>query len=240
MRSEAPKALFCFQGKPLVRWVIEATQRSNCTKPPIIVVGHKAEDVRSELGPKLMYIEQTEITGTATAVKACLPYLDPDDHVLILNCDQPLVRSETVEAIESTLRQHPDALAMGVVRVEDYSDWRVTFERFGRVVRNRDGSVARIVEYADASESERGLLEINPSVFGIGARWLAMAIPEIAPSPVSGEYYLTDMVMLAADEGKRIVTIDLGPEEAFGINSIDDGHRAETVNERIHRAKQRT
>jgi bifunctional UDP-N-acetylglucosamine pyrophosphorylase/glucosamine-1-phosphate N-acetyltransferase len=139
-----------------------------------------------------------KITGTASAVSASLPYLDFNDHVLILCGDQPLIRSETLEAVESNLRQHPDVLVMGVLHVEDYRDWRTTFERFGRVVRDVSGSVTHIVEYNDASERERKILEVNPSIFGVRASWLSKAIPKIRPSVVSGEYYLTDIVVIAA------------------------------------------
>jgi len=232
MRSETAKALFRFKDKPLIRWVLDAVGRARGTKAPIIVIGHDAENVRSELGANFRYVEQKELTGTASAVKVSLPYLDHDDHALILCTDQPFVPSETLEAVESALRQDPDALVMGVVRVEDYCDWRRTFERFGRVVRDHRGSVTNIVEYNDASARERQVLEVNSGIFGARASWLSEAIPKITPSAVSGEYYLTDIVMLAVGEGKRIITIDLIAEEAFGINPLDDAHRAETIYDR--------
>jgi bifunctional UDP-N-acetylglucosamine pyrophosphorylase/glucosamine-1-phosphate N-acetyltransferase len=233
MRSQAPKALFRFKDKPLIRWIIEAATRARGTKSPIVVVGHKAEDVRSELGAEFTYVEQKEITGTASAVKASLPYLEHNDHVLILSCDQPLIQSGTLEAVVSTLRRHPDALVMGVVRVEDYREWRSTLERFGRVVRDFSGSVTNIVEYKDASESQRQILEVNPTIFGVRAGWLTEAIPKITPSAVSGEHYLTDIVVIAAGEGKSIKTINLSAEEAFGINSLEDANRAGAIYDRI-------
>lgn len=229
MQSELPKAIYPFLGKPLLRWVTDALSGVSGAKKPIIVVGYKAEEVMREMGESFTYALQSDISGTASAVKAALPYVSPEDSVLILYTDQPFPRPESIEAMGKMLEENPDALVMGTAVVEDFNDWREAFMKFGRIVRNADGSVKNITEYKDATEGERAILEVNPGVYCAKAAWLAQAISRITPSPISGEYYLTDIVSLAEADKKTILTASLAPEEALGINSLDDAARAERL-----------
>ncbi|MBV9159833.1 MAG: NTP transferase domain-containing protein [Candidatus Kaiserbacteria bacterium] len=226
LRATSPKALFHFMGKPLIQWVIDAVKSSRVTKEPIIVVGHQSDAVRAELGPSYTYIEQIDISGTASAVKVCLPSLSTDDVALVLYSDQPLVQASSIERIEQAQSANPDALVMGAVRVPNYDGWFEPFSKYGRIIRNGQGAVKDIVEFKDATEAELKILEVNPSVFCVDVKWLATAIERIIPSAVTNEYYLTDIVKLAAADGKRIITVDLTPAETVGINSPEDAEKA--------------
>lgn len=229
LNSSLPKALYKVGGKPLVRSAIESVSGIEGMRAPLIVVGHQGDLVREELGDEYQCIEQTELTGTATAVKVALPHVAPTDGVLILNVDHPFFRTETVERFRDMYDKQRDALIMGTVRLKDFKSWREAFLQFGRIVRDEEGNIERNVEYKDASEAERALLEVNPALYCVNAAWLKKVIDHIIPSPISKEYYLTDILSLAFNNGTDIIGIELRPEEAVGINSPEDAARAEAV-----------
>jgi bifunctional UDP-N-acetylglucosamine pyrophosphorylase/glucosamine-1-phosphate N-acetyltransferase len=78
------------------------------------------------------------------------------------------------------------------------------------------------VEYKNATEEERLITEVNPGIYCIDVAWLKTALPRIEKNPVSGEFYITDVVELAKKDGKKIPIVEIAPEEALGVNSPDD------------------
>jgi len=230
MQSDLPKALHTLEGKPFITWVIDAIEKSGVCKPPIIVVGFGASMVQDALGLKYTYVYQKELSGTATAVKEALPHVG-DEPVLVLYCDQPFVSPDTiVKAHTLFAAENTPTLGIGTACVADFDGWRAGFMRFGRIVRDSEDIPERIVEYKEATEEERTIAEVNAGMCVVDAEWLKDALHRIEPAPVSGEYYLTELLGIARGDNKRVAVIDQSPEEAFGINSQEERTQAMSFN----------
>ncbi|TSC68182.1 MAG: bifunctional UDP-N-acetylglucosamine pyrophosphorylase / Glucosamine-1-phosphate N-acetyltransferase [Parcubacteria group bacterium Gr01-1014_56] len=227
MKSELPKALQPIGGEPMLSHMLNTLESLEGLRSPLIVVGHGADVVRETIGQKYMYVLQEDISGTASAVRACLPHLQNGDGVLVLYCDHPLLTQETIERMRDMYEKEKTVLIQSIVTVSDFNEWRSSFLRWGRIMRSRDGSLDRIVEYKNATEEERNITEVNPAIYCIDVAWLRTALPRIKKNLVSGEYYLTDVVELARADGKKIPTIAVLPEEAIGVNSQEDRILAE-------------
>jgi len=212
MRSEVPKVLHPLCGRPMVFYALDAVSGLS-DLPPVLVVGHGAEEVRRTVGEAVTYVEQREQLGTGHAVLQARPALEGRaDEVLILYADMPLLTGETLRRVVDARRSARAALSILTVVAEDPRG-------FGRVVRQADGSVARIVEEADATEAERAIRELNAGVYACDAAWLWAHLPAL-PLSRKGEYYLTDLVEMAAREGQGVVAVATDdPTEALGINT---------------------
>ncbi len=230
MQSELPKALFPFSGKAMLDWVLEAMSRVEGANTPIVVVGHKGESVRGYVGERAFCVDQKEISGTATAVSAAMPYVPPAaKNVFIMYVDQPFITAESVKAIWKTHEESGAALTLGTVKLPDFLDWRSVFVAFGRIIRDPNGNVAEIIEYKNANELERAMLEVNPGFYCVDVEWLKGALERIKANEMTGEYYLTDILALAIDDEKKISSVFITPEEGLGINSVKDAELAEQV-----------
>jgi bifunctional UDP-N-acetylglucosamine pyrophosphorylase/glucosamine-1-phosphate N-acetyltransferase len=146
-------------------------------------------------------------------VRQAEPKLAPDAGVLILYGDVPLVRAETLEQL---LAASGKGVAVLTAELPDAGS-------YGRIVRDAAGRVARIVEAKDASPAERTLREFNAGIYALGAKHLSAWLPRIKNDNAQKEYYLTDIVKLAAGEGVPVVAVKIAdPREVEGVNSRQD------------------
>jgi len=211
MHSALPKVLQPIAGQPLLRHVLGAA-RALSPAAIHVVYGHGAENVRQAFAADtdLNWVHQAEQLGTGHAVMQAIPAI-PDDHrVLVLCGDVPLVRPETLERLlgEATNGE----LALLTAELDDPSG-------YGRVLRDASGEVTRIVEDKDASETERRISEINTGLIAYGAKALRAALGRLTNDNSQGEYYLTDVVGMAAEAGTKVrgSLVD-EPAEVLGIN----------------------
>ncbi len=230
MGSPLPKTLYPVAGKPMLSYIFDALSKAGNSLLPIVVVGHKGEEVKQFVGDKATCIEQTDISGTGTAAKVALSIVPEDaTKVLIMYGDHPFIQPESIKAIEAAHDDAHAAITFGTVTVKDFSDWRRVFMSFGRVVRNQSGVVQEIKEYKNASEHEQLIHEVNPGFYCVEKSWLADALSQVERDSVTGEYYLTDIISFALYQNKKVETVSLAPEEALGINSPDDVAIAESL-----------
>jgi bifunctional UDP-N-acetylglucosamine pyrophosphorylase/glucosamine-1-phosphate N-acetyltransferase len=216
MKSKLPKSLHPLAGRPLIEWSLQAVEGLS-DLPPVVVVGHAKEQVQNILGERVDYCLQKELLGTGHALMQAKELLyQRADHVLVLYSDMPLLRPETLASLTQSLagstqpQQKPTALSLLTVE-------RKEAQGFGRVVRDENGAVHKIVEEVDCTPEQLAVRELNPGVYCFDARWLWQNISLLTPSS-SGEYYLTDMVEIAVEQGQPIETFAAAPEETFGIN----------------------
>lgn len=216
MNSDLPKVLHPLLGKPMVAWAVEAAAKTSA-RPPVVVVGHGQEQVRATLGDRAEYVEQRERLGTGHAVQQARDLVaGKSDAVTVTYGDMPLLRAETLQQLVQLFAHEqesadPPAIAMLTVVREDA-------QGFGRIVRDEAGRVSRIVEEVDCTSAEREIRELNPGIYCFDSLWLWENLERISLS-AKGEYYLTDMVGLAVEEGRKVVTT-LAPEnEVNGINT---------------------
>ncbi|GIV70316.1 bifunctional UDP-N-acetylglucosamine diphosphorylase/glucosamine-1-phosphate N-acetyltransferase GlmU [Caldilinea sp.] len=215
MKSEYPKVMHPLMGRPMVDWAMRAVE-SLVDAPPIVVVGHGQELVRSYLRDRAVYAEQQELLGTGHAVLQALPSVAQDaDAVIVTYADMPLLTQATLRRLLDLYRTHASSptLAIAMLTVK-----RENPQGFGRIVRRSDGSVAAIVEETDCTPEQLAIQELNPGVYCFHAAWLRQNLPYI-PRSAKGEYYLTDLVSMAASQGRQIVTLEAPLEDVYGVNN---------------------
>lgn len=214
-----PKAMVGCLGLPLLQWVINATEQSLIQNTPIVVIGYKKEEVIAHLGPEYFYAEQTEQKGTGHAVKHALERLPETGTVLVLYADMPLITAETINKI---MRRHWDeapAITMATVTVDDFTGDSAGFDDFGRMITDESGQVLRIVEKVAATDGEKSVKTVNPSIFCFDIHWLRANIDKIGTDNPKEEYFLTDLVEIAIGQQDKVVTVPIAPTEAIGINN---------------------
>ena len=216
MKSDLPKVMHPLLGKPMVEWAVEMAEAVG-TLTPVVVVGHGQAQAREALGDRAEYAEQKERLGTGHAVQQAQSILAGQaDAVIVTYGDMPLLRSQTILELVRLFEQerqssHPPVIAMLTVVREDA-------QGFGRIVRDEHGRVSRIVEEADCRPEEHAIRELNPGIYCFDSAWLWENLARI-PLSAKGEYYLTDIVGLAVEQGRRVVTTLAPEEEVSGINT---------------------
>ncbi|HEX7166621.1 MAG TPA: sugar phosphate nucleotidyltransferase [Acidimicrobiales bacterium] len=226
MRSERPKPLHLLCGRAMVLHILDTLAELPLDRA-VVVVGHGAERVTKKLlddapiGLTIEFVEQHVQRGTGDAVAVGLTAfgpadaaddLDEDADILVLPGDTPLLRAQTIAALVTAHRQSDAAATLLTAVVDDPTG-------YGRVVRGKDGRVARIVEHRDASDAEREISEINTSIYCFRQGVLAPALRRLSPDNSQGEYYLTDVVSVLHDAGYNVVSmVASDPMEPAGIN----------------------
>ena len=216
MNSALPKSLHPLAGRPLIEWSLRAVDGLSDLRP-VVVVGHARKQVQDYLGERVDYCVQEELLGTGHALMQAKERLfQRADQVLVLYADMPLLRPETLKRLTqpcpgSLHRQHRPA-ALSLLTVE-----RKDAQGFGRIVRDRKGSVCAIVEEVDCTPEQLAIRELNPGVYCFNAQWLWENISLLTPS-ASGELYLTDMIGIAVKQGQEVESVAAAPDETLGIN----------------------
>jgi bifunctional UDP-N-acetylglucosamine pyrophosphorylase / glucosamine-1-phosphate N-acetyltransferase len=210
MHSTLPKVLHRVAGRPMLAHVLE-TARSLAPGRIIVVHGHGGDVVRAAFAAMdVTWIEQAEQLGTGHALMQALPSVKPRDDVLVLYGDVPLIRAETLRAL---IEAKDTGLAMLSAELSDPSG-------YGRIVRDAQGRVTRIVEEKDASAEERALREVNVGFLVAQAARLTTWLASVKNRNAQQEYYLTDVVQRAVAEGVTVATRQ--PKdvwEVWGVNS---------------------
>jgi len=225
MRSARPKVLQMLAGRPLLRHVLNTAA---ALEPAAIhvVYGHGGDQVQAAFaGESIDWVLQAEQRGTGHAVQQALPQVQPDDILLILCGDVPLVRPETLQPlVDSAAEEH---LALLTTRVADPTG-------YGRILRNIGNAVTGIVEHADATASQRAINEVNTGLIACRAGPLAGWLAQLGTDNAQGEVYLTDVVALAVKAGVPVTAIEA--EDAAETMGINDRLQLATA-EAIHRRR---
>lgn len=211
MCSNLPKVLHPVGGRPLVQHVIDSA-RALGSDQILVVVGHGAEQVEAKMAADdIRFVPQTEQLGTGHAVQQALPHFRDDATVLILYGDVPLTQSSTLEKLAESVTEN--TIGLLTVNLPDPG-------AYGRILRDQDGQVEAIVEYKDASDSQRKITEINTGIMAAKAKHLREWLPALSNDNAQGEYYLTDIIAMARQSGLGIhVAQPETPEEVEGINN---------------------
>lgn len=210
MKSDLPKVLQPLAGRPMLAHVIDAAKALKADAIHV-VYGHGGEQVRQALATEpVSWALQAEQLGTGHAVAQAMPAI-PDDHqVLILYGDVPLVQRSTLEQLLA--QASTQSLAVLTVVLADPTG-------YGRVVRDGAGSVVRIVEQKDANTKERAINEINTGLMAASAQSLRKWLSSLKNDNTQGEYYLTDIIVMAVRDRLRIHAVIAPTEtEVLGVN----------------------
>lgn len=211
MKSALPKVLHPIAGRPMLRRVISVARKLQPGKI-CIVYGHGGEQVRATIADAdLAWVKQEPQLGTGHAVLQALPQLPADGITLVLYGDVPLIRAVTLRALLATAQG--GKLAWLTMQV-------ATPQGLGRILRDSDGKVRAIVEEKDATKAEKNITEINTGFLACSTALLARWLPTLGNVNAQGEYYLTDILAMAVNEGISVQTLSPADEwEVAGINS---------------------
>ncbi|WP_339884367.1 bifunctional UDP-N-acetylglucosamine diphosphorylase/glucosamine-1-phosphate N-acetyltransferase GlmU [Vreelandella maris] len=222
MRSQTPKVLHTLAGKPMVQHVLDTASGLQPDRTHV-VIGHGAEQLREALADTtVQFAVQAEQKGTGHAVAQALEQLG-SGKVLILYGDVPLLQRDSLrELLAQVDEQHMGLLT---VTLDDPTG-------YGRIVRNDAGHAVAIVEQKDASNSQLAISECNTGIMAMTSAQLKRWLPQLSAENAQGEYYLTDVIAMAADEGIKVCTAQ--PATAVEVEGVNN--RAQMA--RLERAYQ--
>jgi bifunctional UDP-N-acetylglucosamine pyrophosphorylase/glucosamine-1-phosphate N-acetyltransferase len=221
MRSALPKVLHTLAGKPLLHHVLDTAQDLNA-RDVHVVIGHGAERVQSHCAEHaVQWVVQAQRLGTGHAVAQALPAIPDQGSVLVLYGDVPLIDSATLQPLLDAAAE--GKLALLTVMLDDPTG-------YGRILRDQSNAVIGIVEQKDASESQRAIREINTGILAAPAKKLKDWVARLDNQNSQGEFYLTDIVSMAAGEDVEVVAMHANdPVSVEGINDRAQLARLERV-----------
>jgi bifunctional UDP-N-acetylglucosamine pyrophosphorylase/glucosamine-1-phosphate N-acetyltransferase len=228
MKSEIPKPLHVVAGRTMIGHVLRAASAIAPVSTVVVVSPSNEAQLRAALSDQAVIAVQHEPLGTADAVRAALPVVRDADLLLVLFADHPLLKQATVSALTAAAQSGEALVTALTCVVNDVAG-------YGRVERDDQGRARRVVEKNDDDPAKRiGPGEINSGMMAIDARWARTAIPAIEPSPVTGEYYLPELIRLAAQQGRDgepwpAQTVVGKLDELQGVNNRVELAQAEAV-----------
>ena len=214
MRSRLVKVLHPLLGQPLVHYPVDLCLRLG-VKRVLVVVGAQAEAVKQTLaGRPVEFVHQGEPKGTAHAVLQTAPALAGfEGNVLVLAGDTPLLREETVRNLVEVRTSTGAVATLLTTKLENPVG-------YGRIVRDRQGRLNRIVEDVEATAEERRISEINAGVYCFSGSALFEALKYVKVSRVKGEFFLPEVVGVFIEQGQKMYTVEAAdPTEGLGINT---------------------
>ncbi|WHY77680.1 bifunctional UDP-N-acetylglucosamine diphosphorylase/glucosamine-1-phosphate N-acetyltransferase GlmU [Neobacillus sp. WH10] len=212
MKSQLYKVLHPVCGKPMVQHVVDQMTKLDIQEM-VTIIGHGAEMVQAQLGDSSHFCLQEKQLGTAHAVMQAAKLLEGKEGVTIVVCgDTPLIKAETMESL---FKHHEELAAKATIltaRIDDPTG-------YGRIIRNENGFVEKIVEHKDAQEAEREINEINTGTYCFDNRSLFEALQNVSNDNVQGEYYLPDVIEILKKQGEVVTAFQTNEfEETLGVN----------------------
>ncbi len=234
MMSEIPKPLTPVGGKPILQHLLESIDDSKIDPNPVIVIANDSTKLAETFGRDCLYAIQEEQLGTGHAVRCTRDHVEDAEALIVLYGDHPFLSSATLSRIVST---HSNAqrglesppITMGTMTIPSTEGWYQAFEKWGRILRDSSGRVIGNKQFKDANEEQKQILERDPALFCFRTDWLWDRLVKLKNENAQGEYYLTDLVGMAFDEGIEIPTVSIPPEEAIGINTPEEREIAEEI-----------
>jgi bifunctional UDP-N-acetylglucosamine pyrophosphorylase/glucosamine-1-phosphate N-acetyltransferase len=216
MHSATPKILHCVGGKPMLVRVVETALELSPEKIHVII-GHGGETIKKELNElPVHWVVQAEQLGTGHAVLQALPYISPENKVLVLCADVPLIQAATLKALvdccDSAGGQRSPLGLMSANMPNPFG--------LGRILRNQQGEIQAIVEEKDANEQQRKICETYSGICCAPADLMQQWLSKVGRDNAQGEYYLTEIITMAAKEHHPIVSFTSSDSmEVQGVNN---------------------
>ena len=212
MKSGKIKILHRAAGRPIIDYVLDLASDLS-PNPPVMIVGYQRDQVQKSVGTRARFAVQEEQKGTGHAVLMAAEHVDPSRRVMILSGDVPLTRIETLRRLLDEHERSGNALTLLTMKPADPA-------LYGRIVRDSDKNVLRIVEAKDASEDEKRIDEVNAGIYVFNGEHLFDNLRNLQPQNAQKEYYLTDLLEVIRSAGHRVgAVLADDPTEALGVNS---------------------
>lgn len=225
MKSSLPKVLHAIGGKPMVQHIIDTVNKLGASNIHL-VYGHGREQLQDNLSHNdLSWCLQDKQLGTGHAVQQAAPHINDDEDVLILVGDAPLIKESTLQQLIAVKKEAD--LALLTVELDDPTG-------MGRIIRQGE-QVTAIVEHKDASQQQRQIKETNTGMMIMGGKDLKRWLADLNNDNAQGEFYLTDVIEMAAREGKSIHASQ--PSSAIEVEGINNRVQLASI-ERAYQAEQ--
>ena len=210
MASNIPKVMHRVGGVPMLEHVVRTAQRLNPSQIHV-VYGNGGSSVREDLAYlPVNWVHQEEQLGTGHAVMQALPECDPNDQVLVLYGDVPLISQETLKQLLNAAPEN--GVGLLVAKFDNPTG-------FGRIIRDKNDDVTGIVEERDANTVQKLIHEINTGIVTAPASLLQKCLPQLSNTNAQKEYYLTDVVGLTVNDGLPVEAVEtVSVEEVRGVN----------------------
>ncbi|MDH5485283.1 MAG: bifunctional UDP-N-acetylglucosamine diphosphorylase/glucosamine-1-phosphate N-acetyltransferase GlmU [Gammaproteobacteria bacterium] len=223
MKSSLPKVLHKLAGKALLEHVYDAARKLGAAEV-VIVYGHGGDEVLKQCSHMdASWVEQKQQLGTGHAVQHALEAVNLDNDVLVLYGDVPLTQQHSLQQL---LDDFENKIALMTVKLENPTG-------YGRIMRNQHDQVIGIVEQKDASDAQKQINEVNTGILAANGRLLKNYLDQINNNNAQGEYYLTDIFALAANDGIEIISSH--PSAAWEVEGVNNRLQLAML-ERIHQA----
>jgi len=228
MKSDLQKVLHKINEKPMVYYVVEMVKRAGI-KEPVVIVGYQAKKVKKILKDfNCQFVYQKKRLGTGHAVKQAENKLKNKlGYTIILYGDVPFFSQKTFHKMVKKIKQTKVKICMTSMILDDPTK--------GTVLRDKKNNIISIVEGRNATPEQLKIKEKNVGIYLIDNNWLWKNIDKIEKDPIKGEYYLTDLVKIASDQGEAIETIILDDhKEGLGVDSRKQLKEANRISEKIN------
>lgn len=225
-----PKVMIKINERPILNYVMEQVQLANISEP-IIVIGYKGEMIKKEFKNTAEFVWQKDQLGTGHAVSVCENFIaQKAKNILVLYGDMPCVRAKTIIDLNEKHNENNNLpITMITAEVDDFGNWRQGFHGFGRILRNKNNEIAGIREMKDSLPKELKIKEVNPSIFCFDRNWLFENLKKLNKNNAQGEYYLTDLIEIAFEQGHKIDNIKVDPIECLGVNTLEQRKLVEQI-----------
>ncbi|WP_180137606.1 sugar phosphate nucleotidyltransferase [Desulfoluna butyratoxydans] len=218
MKSDKAKVLHEVHGRPMVDYVM-ASAAEIAGSDVVVVVGHQADAVKAAVARRhaALFARQDEQLGTGHAVMCARHAVGEATRQVVILCgDVPLVRPETLKELVRAHEAAGRAVSVLAVSLDDPTG-------YGRMVTGDNGALLRIVEEKDAGADEKAIKEINSGIYCVDADFLFSALDKVKSDNAQGEYYLTDIVEIAVQDGAGAGVVTGGSaREVTGVNTVND------------------
>ena len=222
MKSKYPKVIHKVCGKEMVNHVINVSQKSG-VNDIVVILGHESDVVKERLPRDSMIAMQTEQLGTGHAVKMAKEYINDEDTIVVLCGDTPLIKEDTLKRLFAYHLENEYHATVLTTKVDNPTG-------YGRIIRDNNEDLLKIVEQKDANEEEKAVKEINSGIYCFNGKSLRESLDLIDNNNAHGEYYLTDTIYIMRDRGQKVGAYNGSTiEELMGVNSRVELSKAEEI-----------
>lgn len=222
MKSKYPKVVHKVCGKEMVNHIIDVSKKSG-VKDIVAILGHESDIVKSRLPENTVIAMQTEQLGTGHAVIMAKAHIKDEDTILVLCGDTPLIKEDTLKRLFNYHIENSYHATVLTTEVENPTG-------YGRIIRDKNLDLLKIVEQKDATEYEKLVKEINSGIYCFNGKSLRESLDLLDNNNAQGEYYLTDTIKIIREKGNKVGAFNGSTiEELMGVNSRVELSKAEEI-----------